>query len=61
MPIVVSCVTRGLSRATGVVEPMLDLRSRLGRMKFMSDPDLEAMAKDELSRAMTLTWRDLSR
>jgi hypothetical protein len=30
-------------------------------MKFMSDPDLEAMAKDELSRAMTLTWRDLSK
>lgn len=25
----------------------------------MSDPDLEAMAADELSRAMTLTWRDL--
>ena len=27
----------------------------------MSDPDLEAMAADELSRGMTLTWRDLSR
>ena len=27
----------------------------------MTDPDLEAMAVDELSRAMTLTWRDLSR
>ncbi|WP_425993693.1 hypothetical protein [Caulobacter sp. DWR1-3-2b1] len=27
----------------------------------MSDPDLEAMAADELSRAMTLTWRDLSK
>ena len=27
----------------------------------MSDPDLEAMAADELSRAMTLTWRDLDR
>ena len=27
----------------------------------MSDPDLEAMAQDELSRAMTLTWRDLNK
>jgi hypothetical protein len=27
----------------------------------MSDPDLEAMAQDELSRGMTLTWRDLSK
>lgn len=27
----------------------------------MSDPDLEAMAKDELARAMTLSWRDLSK
>lgn len=25
----------------------------------MSDPDLEAMAHDELSRAMTLRWQDL--
>ena len=24
-----------------------------------SDPDLEAMARDELARAMTLSWRDL--
>ena len=27
----------------------------------MNDPDLQAMAQDELSRAMTLTWRDLSK
>ena len=27
----------------------------------MSDPDLEAMAQDELSRAMTLSWRDLNK
>jgi hypothetical protein len=27
----------------------------------MSDPDLETMAQDELSRAMTLTWRDLNK
>ena len=26
----------------------------------MSDPDLEAMARDELSRALTLRWQDLS-
>ena len=27
----------------------------------MSDPDLESMAQDELSRAMTLSWRDLNK
>lgn len=27
----------------------------------MSDPDLQAMADDELSRAMTLSWRELSK
>jgi hypothetical protein len=26
----------------------------------MSDPDLMAMAQDELARACTLSWRDLS-
>ena len=27
----------------------------------MSDPDLLAMAEDELNRACTLTWRDLAK
>jgi hypothetical protein len=27
----------------------------------VSDPDLQAMADDELSRAMTLSWRELSK
>lgn len=27
----------------------------------MSDPDLLAFAEDELTRAMTLSWRDLSK
>ena len=27
----------------------------------MNDPDLQAMADDELSRGMTLGWRDLHR
>ncbi|NBB15405.1 hypothetical protein GVN21_08550 [Caulobacter sp. SLTY] len=27
----------------------------------MTDPDLQAFAEDELSRALTLSWRDLSK
>lgn len=27
----------------------------------MTNPDLEAMAQDELSRGMTLSWRDLAK